>query len=109
MDVIVAEAVVGRAPTLSFSTTLTLDLNAEQRTRILAQGISLTRTIPFEPKLHQLRIVALDISSGAVGSVLPHIRRGVEAGDSILIRAQRDVSTANSQLPTAKGRSADWL
>ncbi len=69
VDVIVAEAVVGRAPTLSFSTTLTLDLSAEQRARILAQGISLTRTIPFEPKLHQLRIVALDIPSGAVGSV----------------------------------------
>ena len=32
------------------STTLTLDLSAEQRDAHPAQGISLTRTIPFEPK-----------------------------------------------------------
>ena len=69
VDVIVAETLRGSAPTLSFSTTLTIDVTADQRARILAQGISLTRTIPFKPNVHQLRIVALDVPTGAIGAV----------------------------------------
>jgi VWFA-related protein len=69
VDVIVAEAQRGNPPTLSFSTTLTIDVTGEQRARILANGISLTRTIPFKANVHQLRIVALDVPTGAIGAV----------------------------------------
>ena len=69
MDVIVAETAVGKPTSLIFSTSLKMDLTAEQRARIVAEGITLTRTIPFTQNLRQLRIVALDVPSGAVGSV----------------------------------------
>jgi VWFA-related protein len=69
VDVIVAETFAAKPPALSFSTNLKMDLTAEQRARILSQGISLTRTIPFTQNLRQMRIIALDVPSGALGSV----------------------------------------
>ncbi len=69
VDVIVAETAVGKPTSLIFSTSLKMDLTAEQRARFVAEGITLTRTIPFTQNLRQLRIVALDVPSGAVGSV----------------------------------------
>ena len=69
VDLIVAETFAGKPPTLSFSTNLKMDLTAEQRARVLSQGLSLTRTISFTPNLRQLRIIALDVPSGALGSV----------------------------------------
>ena len=69
MDLIIASTFVDTPPRLGFSTNVKMDLTAEQRARFLSQGISLTRTIPFTQNLREMRIIALDIPSGALGSV----------------------------------------
>lgn len=46
-----------------------LQLSAEQRDALLAQGMTLSLTIDLRPEVHQIRLAARDAVSGAVGSL----------------------------------------
>ncbi len=70
IDLLVIQGVPQGPPVVSMNTTLTVNMTAEQHDKLQREGLVITRTIPIQPAAHQLRVVARDGTSGAIGSVL---------------------------------------
>jgi hypothetical protein len=70
VDLLIAQRYPQGGVDVNFYTTLTLNLTAEQRDRVLREGLVVTRPIAIQPSTHQLRVAARDAPTGATGSLI---------------------------------------
>jgi VWFA-related protein len=70
LDVTVAQTLATREHIREVDVTLPLSLTDDMREDFLLRGLSVTRTIRLRPDAHQVRVVARDVASGTIGSVI---------------------------------------
>lgn len=75
VDVLVAQVDASGRGTVDVSVPLTFSLTDEERTQALTRGIEVRHTIALKPRTIQIRIVARDVATGKVGSLVIPSRR----------------------------------
>jgi VWFA-related protein len=70
VDLLVAQASGQGAHSVLLHTTLSLALTDEQREKVMASGLALSRGITLQNNPYQLKIVARDAKTGAIGTLI---------------------------------------
>ncbi|HSC28342.1 MAG TPA: VWA domain-containing protein [Vicinamibacterales bacterium] len=70
VDLVIAQALPDGRLYRSFETRVPLRLSAEERGRLIQDGLTLTRTISLRPDVHQLRVLVRDGVTGATGTLI---------------------------------------
>jgi hypothetical protein len=70
IDVLVAQVEPSGRGTVGVSAPVTVSLTDEERTKALRQVVELRYTIALHPRTLQIRIVARDVATGKIGSLV---------------------------------------
>lgn len=70
VDVLLAQDLPGGTVRTTGYFTINLDLTAEQRDRIMTRGVAVSRTIDVLDGAHQVHVLARDVPTGRVGSLI---------------------------------------
>jgi len=74
VDLLIAQILPSGKGEVSASLPLAISLTDEERTRLSAERLTIDRTITLQPKTNQLRVVARDVPTGNVGSLVIPLR-----------------------------------
>lgn len=70
VDVIVAEVSRGGLGTIAHTERVDVEISDDVRAEVFREGVLVRFDVPVSPKLHQLRIIARDVASGHLGSLV---------------------------------------
>ncbi len=74
VDVLIAQVATSEAGTVSASFPVALSLSDDERNRGRGDGAGVERTLTIRPRMHQLRVIARDVVTGNVGSLVIPLR-----------------------------------